>query len=670
MKLSALLFVVLVYGTSRSPGVDSAKAAKLPPWHIRFAKEQGPNACVVEEVPGSKWKIWTECKYYLPRKICGQKTVLRFECCEGFHRVPGLEGCSGVKPLKNILDTARELGATEFVKYVEESGLQKEWSRDGAFTLFAPTNEAFSSIARDLRARVDSFRGNIENPILRYHVSDRKFTSDTFHADQTLPTLYNGNRLRVNKYSSGMLTVNCRTIVRKDQEATNGVVHLIDGMLDPGAVLSRDVSEIVSTDGRFSVLAKAMEEAAFFNKLRSAGNQAISILAPSDEAFQKIPASRLDAIMKDKEARLALLQNHVLVHPLCASAIIDEHSMRTFGGNRLSLQCDAQGVSVEGARMRNDFTLGSNGLVHMLDDVILPNRAKNLLELAASERLTTFLELVKIGGLEDAFSKFGPYTIFIPSEAAFYSLPDGVLQDFKSSQEKAQAAILFHATQGRILTNKIKNDELVMSLDEENPIRLSVYRKAVGVESAIIEKADLEGQNGVVHIINRVIIAANISAGDLLRREGNYKTFLRAMESVMTTGDDGLDLASLGGSATFFVPTDAAFEALGTETVENAIKNPALLKTIVANHIVPGLFCTDSFRSELIYKLPSLFGALAVQRTTESVIKVNEATLIVTDMMNINGVVHVIDKVLMPDASNGPAEPLQKQPAGRPLVVN
>lgn len=163
-----------------------------------------------------------------------------------------------------------------------------------------------------------------------------------------------------------------------------------------------------------------MEESAFFNKLRSAGNAAITILAPSDEAFQKIPASRLDAIMKDKEARLALLQNHVLVHPLCSAAIIDEHSMRTFAGNRLRLECDGQGVSVEGSRLRNNFVLGSNGLVHMLDDVLLPNRAKNLLELAQSERLYTFLELVKIGGLEDAFAKFGPYTIFIPSEAAWH----------------------------------------------------------------------------------------------------------------------------------------------------------------------------------------------------------------------------------------------------------
>ena len=142
-----------------------------------------------------------------------------------------------MKPLKNILETARELGATDFVRYVEESGLQKEWAREGvlpfvrfcfhavnylfslciyskAFTLFAPTNEAFASIPRELRARVDSFRGNIENPILRYHISDRKITSDTFQADQTIPTLYNGNRLRINKYSSGV-SKPCKSLKKK-----------------------------------------------------------------------------------------------------------------------------------------------------------------------------------------------------------------------------------------------------------------------------------------------------------------------------------------------------------------------------------------------------------------------------------------------------------------------
>jgi len=462
-----------------------------------------------------------------------------------------------------------------------------------------------------------------------------------------------------------MLTINCRTIVRKDQEATNGVVHLIDNLLDPAAVMNREVSEIVSSDGRFSVLARAMEESAFFNKLRAAGSAPITILAPSDEAFQKIPSSRLEAILKDKEARLALLQNHVLVHPLCVSAIIDEHHMRTFSGNRLRMHCDEKGVSIETARIRNnDFVLGTNGLVHMLDDVLIPNRAKNLLELAQSEQLNTFLELVKIGGVEEAFSKFGEYTLFIPSEAAFHSLPSEVLEDMRSSQEKAQAAVLYHATQGRILTNKVKDDGLFMSLDEENPLRLSVYRKAVAIESAIVEKADLEGQNGVLHIINRVVFPANVSAGDLLRREGQYKMFLQAMETAMTTGSDSIDLTSSGSSFTFFVPNDEAFKALGNETIEQMFSSRAIISKVVGSHVVPGLFNSDAFKADLVYKLPSLFNPLAVQRTKDNSLTVNDSKVLRTDLMNSNGVIHLIDKVLMP-----PSIEIEEE-APEPLIMS
>lgn len=658
MKLLVLFVAVLM--------CSSSLAKRLPSWHIRIAREQGPNACVVEEVPGSKWKIWTECKYYLPRKICGQKTLLRYECCEGFYRVTGHEGCSGVKPLKNILETARDLGATDFVNYIEESGLDKELASEGAFTLFAPTNEAFQNIPYGLRGRIDSYRKNIENPILRYHVMDRKIMSEDFLADMTVSTLNNGDLVRINKYSSGMLTVNCRTIVRKDQESTNGVVHLIDSLLDPAAVMNREISEIISTDGRFSVLARIMEESAFFNKLRSAGSAPMTILAPSDEAFQKMSSSRLEAILKDKEARLALLQNHVLVHPLCASAIIDEHYMKTLSGNRLQLECDEKGVSIENARIRNsDFVLGKNGLVHMLDDVLIPDRAKNLLELAQSEQLNTFMELVKIGGVEEAFSKFGEYTLFIPSEAAFHSLPSEILAKMRSSQENAQAAVLYHATQGRILTNKLKDNELYMSLDEENPLRISVYRKAIGIENAVVEKSNMEGQNGVIHIINHVIFPANISAGDILRREGQYKTFLRAMEAVMVTGDDAFTLTPSSGALTFFVPTDEAFEALGRGLMEKVFKDTTLLKTIIGNHMVRGLFNSKAFKPDLVYKVPSLISPLAVQRTEDNGIKVNDCKVIQMDLMNSNGVIHVVDKVIMPLIDEQVPDPLLASPFGQ-----
>ena len=62
-----------------------------------------------------------------------------------------------------------------------------------------------------------------------------------------------------------------------------------------------------------------------------------------------------------------------------------------------------------------------------------------------------------------------------------------------------------------------------MSLDEANPLRLQIYRKAVGVENAMIMKANIQGMNGNVHIINKALSPANISAGDILRRDGNFR---------------------------------------------------------------------------------------------------------------------------------------------------
>ncbi|GFR09144.1 transforming growth factor-beta-induced protein ig-h3 [Trichonephila clavata] len=103
-----------------------------------------PNTCAVEEVPGTNQKYWTECKYWMNREICGVKTVLRYECCEGFHQIGKNGGCFGVKPMTDVVKTARDLGATTFVDYLNEAGLTERLTTPGeAITLFAPTNEAF-----------------------------------------------------------------------------------------------------------------------------------------------------------------------------------------------------------------------------------------------------------------------------------------------------------------------------------------------------------------------------------------------------------------------------------------------------------------------------------------------------------------------------------------------
>ncbi|PSN29185.1 Transforming growth factor-beta-induced protein ig-h3 [Blattella germanica] len=132
-------------------------------------------------------------------------------------------------------------------------------------------------------------------------------------------------------------TVNCALIVRKDQEATNGIVHMVDSFLDPSVTVQRDLVGLVLQDGRFSELAKAMEQFGFVNPL---------------------------------------LENHVIPHPICLPAIIGEHKVRTLGDERLKFDCDRKGTTVEEKRLSSDFMLAENGVLYMLDDLLLPDRGK------------------------------------------------------------------------------------------------------------------------------------------------------------------------------------------------------------------------------------------------------------------------------------------------------
>ena len=99
-----------------------------------------------------------------------------------------------------------------------------------------------------------------------------------------------------------------------------------------------------------------------------------------------------------------------------------------------------------------------------------------------------------------------------------------ILDEAKRNPTLARQLCLFHGVQGRLQENSIRNNQIVLSLDEENSVRLLVYRKGFGVEDAVFEKGqtNLEGFNGVIHVINKVIFPTTDSAGDVLRKSSNY----------------------------------------------------------------------------------------------------------------------------------------------------
>ncbi|KAG0719010.1 Periostin [Chionoecetes opilio] len=270
----------------------------------------------------------------------------------------------------------------------------------------------------------------------------------------------------------------------------------------------------------------------------------------------------------------SLIQNHVIPHVICESAVTGEHRVSTVSKEKLTFSCDIDGTYLEKTKMRGNFNLGQNGIIHMIDDVLLPDRAKNLLELAESRQLYTFVELVKKAGLEETLSHTGDYTFFVPDEAAWYALDSQVLEKARRDLDLAGQLVRFHGAYGRHLTNAITDNQAIMTLNEEDPVRLQVWRRALGVEDARITEPDLEAQNGVIHIINKVITPSNQSIGDVLRSlpGQGFETFLEAVDRVSQEDEDGA-LLSLGPGDqmfyTFFVPTDRAFRRVNQIPIQD-----------------------------------------------------------------------------------------------------
>ena len=106
--------------------------------------------------------------------------------------------------MKNVLDTARDLGATKFVKYLEDSGIANELMRDGTFTLFAPFDSAFEGNSGTVVAmKIESFLRNQENPVLRYHISNTKHPSREFSGNTEIESQYRQQKWRSREYSTG-----------------------------------------------------------------------------------------------------------------------------------------------------------------------------------------------------------------------------------------------------------------------------------------------------------------------------------------------------------------------------------------------------------------------------------------------------------------------------------
>lgn len=229
-------------------------------------------------------------------------------------------------------------------------------------TVFAPTDEAFAAIGLNNRniASVPNLR-----EILLYHVVAGSVFS-TQLANGFVPTL-NGASVEINL--DGGVMVNDANVVVADVRARNGVIHAIDKVLFPPA---ETIVEIAAGNENFSTLVAAVVAAGLDGVL--AGEGPFTVFAPTNDAFAALPAGTVDALLNDPAALTEILLYHV-VSGRVFSSDLSNGPVSTVNGQSFQVNADDFQITDAGGEVANIIAAniqGTNGVIHVIDRVILP----------------------------------------------------------------------------------------------------------------------------------------------------------------------------------------------------------------------------------------------------------------------------------------------------------
>ncbi|XP_014894430.1 periostin [Poecilia latipinna] len=610
--------------------VDSSAYDKIVTHSRIRARKEGPNVCALQQVEGTKKKYFSTCRNWYKKSICGKKAEVLYECCPGYMKLDGMKGCPAVAPIENVYDTLGLVKAETTQRYSDMSKLRQEIESTGTFTVFAPSNEAWDELNPTARAALED-NVNIELfNALHYHTVNHRLMTKDMKNGMTVTSMYNDQAIFINHYPNGVVTVNCARIIHGNQIATNGVVHVIDRVIRS---VTGTIKDYLESEEELSSINNAVFIAGVMDKLGQPGQ--FTMFAPTNEAFDKLTPGFMESIFENEPVIKALVTYHLLNSVQCAEAIMAGSVYETEEGSTIEIGCDGDSLTVNGIKMvlKKDIVT-SNGVIHLIDQVLIPDSAKEVRELVGKSQ-STFGDLVSEMGLTSSLSSDTQYTLLAPLNAVF---TDEVMAD----DEYLRIILQNHMLKLKISLSMLFNGQLLETLSGQL-LRVFIYRTAVCIESACMVRGSKEGMNGALHVMTSLIKPADKTAFELLDADGNFKIFLSLME---TAGLE--DLLKQNGSYTIFAPTDEAFEALGADDLDLLKGDVKALRNILLYHFSEGIIINGGLEAKVTNLLKTLQGKPLQLKSENNSIRVNSVEIPKSDLMATNGVVHVVKNVLYP----------------------
>ena len=448
------------------------------------------------------------------------------------------------------------------------------------------------------------------------------------------------------------------------------------------------VVDVAVASGSFPTLVAAVQAAGLVGTL--SGDGPFTVLAPTEDAFAAALAAlglSAEELLADTELLTAVLTYHVLPVEAPAEVVVslDGQSVATVNGAEVAITVDGSTVMVNDATVVQTDIEASNGVIHVINAVLLPPSDPPEVEpptttteapamddeamgtvvdvAAASGSFPTLVAAVQAAGLAETLSGDGPFTVLAPTEDAFADLL--AMLGMPAEAVLGNVELLTSVLTYHVLPVEAPA-EVVVSLDGQSvatvngaEVTITVDGSTVMVNDATVVATDIKASNGVIHVIDKVLFPptdpgpepamddeAMGTVVDVAVASGSFPTLVAAVQAA------GLaETLSGDGPFTVLAPTEDAFAdllAMLGMPAEAVLGNVELLTSVLTYHVLPVEAPAEVVVSLDGQSVATVNGAEVTITVDGSTVMVNDATVVATDIKASNGIIHVIDKVLFP----------------------
>lgn len=272
-----------------------------------------------------------------------------------------------------------------------------------------------------------------------------------------------------------------------------------------------DIIDTAVADGRFTTLVAAVQAADLVDALKGEGP--FTVFAPTDDAFAALPEGTVESLLlpENKQALTDILLYHVVAGKVMAADVASLESAATLLGKDVAIRVDMGNVYINDAKVVITDIETSNGVIHVIDAVLLPpaEQAQTIVEIAAAdERFSTLVAAVTAANLVETLSGEGPFTVFAPTDDAFAALPAGTVENLLLPENKQALTdiLLYHVVAGKVMASDVvglTSAPTVLGKD----ITITVRDGKVFLNDTVeVIITDIEASNGVIHVIDAVLL--------------------------------------------------------------------------------------------------------------------------------------------------------------------